>query len=132
MQLGGSYLHWSGVCMCVCVRHFHPYLYSRKFITRTDHNSLKWLHNFKDPKGQIARWLEILAEYTFNVVHQPGLQHSNADAPSCLPCNQCEDEEDSEPEPEVKEVTMVSSTWIQSWTPEEIQSLQANDTAHLQ
>ena len=35
----------------------------------------------------------------------------------------------SEQEPEAKGVTMISSTWIQSWTPKEIQSLQANDAA---
>lgn len=34
----------------------------------------------------------------------------------------------SEQEPKVKGVTMISSTWIQSWTPKEIQSLQANDS----
>ena len=121
------------------VRHFRPYLYGCKFTARTDHNSLKWLCNFRDPEGQVARWLEILAEYTFStfsVVHRPSLQHGNADALSRLPCKQCGLQEDvenstlsSEQEPEVKGVTMISSTWIQSWTPKEIQSLQANDAA---
>ena len=115
---------------------FRPYLYGRKFTARTDHNSLKWLRNFRDPYGQVALWLEILAEYTFSVVHRPGLQHGNADALSRLPCKQCRLQEDvenstsnSEQEPEVNGVTMISSTWIQSWTPKEIQSLQANDAA---
>eukprot|EP00731_Ephydatia_muelleri_P033154 Em0025g110a len=45
--------------------------------------------NFKDPQGQIARWLEILAEYDFTIQHRPGLKHSNADALSRLPCKQC-------------------------------------------
>ena len=30
-------------------RHFRPYLYGRRFTLRTDHNSLRWLHNFKEP-----------------------------------------------------------------------------------
>ena len=118
------------------VRHFRPYHYGRKFTARTDHNSLKWLRNFRDPEGQVARWLEILAEYTFSVVHRPGLQHGNADALSRLPCKQCGLQEDvenstssSEQEPEVNGVTMISSMWIQSWTPKEIRSLQANDAA---
>ena len=42
------------------VRHFRPYLFSRMFIARTDHNSLKWLHNFQDPEGQVARWLDTI------------------------------------------------------------------------
>ena len=27
--------------------YFHPYLYGRKFVVRTDHSSLRWLMNFK-------------------------------------------------------------------------------------
>ena len=38
-------------------RHFHPYLLDRSFILRTDHAALRWLINFRSPKGQIARWL---------------------------------------------------------------------------
>ena len=68
---------------------FRPYLWGRRFIVRTDHNSLQWLRNFKEPQGQVARWLDILAEYDFSVQHRPGLQHSNADALSRLPCKQC-------------------------------------------
>ena len=34
--------------------HFRPYLYRRKFILRTDHHCLQWLHNFKEPEGQVG------------------------------------------------------------------------------
>ncbi|GFS49794.1 retrovirus-related Pol polyprotein from transposon 412 [Trichonephila clavipes] len=37
------------------VEHFHPYLYGRKFLLRTDHASLTWLLNFKNSEGQIPR-----------------------------------------------------------------------------
>ena len=42
--------------------HFATYLYGRRFLTRTDHNALQWLRNFKNPKGQVARWLERLSD----------------------------------------------------------------------
>ena len=42
------------------VRYFRPYLYGRHYTIRTDHGSLRWLLNFKDPEGQVARWIQIL------------------------------------------------------------------------
>ncbi|GFR03492.1 retrovirus-related Pol polyprotein from transposon 17.6 [Trichonephila clavata] len=44
------------------VEHFHPYLYGRRFLLRTDHASLTWLLNFKNPEGQIAWWIQRLQE----------------------------------------------------------------------
>ena len=41
---------WSGVYV-----NFTPTLYGQAFQARTDHNSLRWLHNFCEPKGQVAR-----------------------------------------------------------------------------
>ena len=41
---------------------FRHYLLGRNFLLRTDHGSLRWIFEFKDPKGQIARWLEVLAQ----------------------------------------------------------------------
>ncbi|KRY27736.1 Retrovirus-related Pol polyprotein from transposon [Trichinella spiralis] len=69
--------------------HFRPYLYGRKFTARADHNSLKWLRNFREPEGQVARWLEKLAEFDFEVVHRPGKKHQNADALSRRACREC-------------------------------------------
>ena len=43
--------------------HFKPYLVGRYFWLRTDHGSLTWLRNFKEPEGQLARWLEQLSEF---------------------------------------------------------------------
>ena len=46
--------------------HFESYLLGREFMARTDHNALTWLNNFKQPKGQVSRWLERLAEFHFS------------------------------------------------------------------
>ena len=70
-------------------RHFRPYLLGRHFTLRTDHGSLTWLKNFKEPEGQLARWLERLQEFDFTIIHRRGRKHTNADALSRLPCEQC-------------------------------------------
>ncbi|KAL5496456.1 hypothetical protein EMCRGX_G012740 [Ephydatia muelleri] len=78
---------------------FHrQYLLGREFTLRTDHGSLVWIRNFKEPEGQLARWLERLQEYNFTVVHRQGLRHCNADALSRVPCRQCGRDEDIESE----------------------------------
>jgi transposase InsO family protein len=67
------------------VRQFRHYLLGRKFLIRTDHNSLAWLTRFKNPDGQLARWLEELSQFNMEVSHRPGKQHANADALSRIP-----------------------------------------------
>lgn len=61
------------------INHFRHYLLGQKFLLRTDHGSLRWLFDFKDPRGQVARWLEVLAQYDFDIEHRPGTRHQNAD-----------------------------------------------------
>ncbi|KAK6177716.1 hypothetical protein SNE40_015762 [Patella caerulea] len=74
------------LAMITSIKNFHHYLYGRKFLVRTDHGALRWLFNFKNPEGQIARWFETLAAYDFEIEHRPGRIHSNADALSRRPC----------------------------------------------
>ncbi|KAF8782265.1 Retrovirus-related Pol polyprotein like [Argiope bruennichi] len=69
------------------VENFHSYLYGRKFLLRTDHASLTWLLNFKNTEGQIARWIQKLEEYDFEIKHRKGSLHGNADALSRRPCS---------------------------------------------
>ena len=58
---------------------FRHYLLGQKFLLRTDHGSLRWIFEFKNPRGQVARWLEVLAQYDFEIQHRPGQKHQNAD-----------------------------------------------------
>ena len=60
------------------IDHFRYYLLGRCFTARTDHHALKWLRSFKEPQGQVARWLERLQKYNFVVDHRPGRAHTNA------------------------------------------------------
>ena len=70
------------------LKHFRPYLYGRQFKVCTDHSSLCWLRNFKEPKGQLARWLQVIDEYHFEIIHRAGKLHGNADGLS-RQCRQC-------------------------------------------
>ena len=121
-----------GLALVWAIHHFHPYLYGKMFTVRTDHNSLKWLQNFRDPEGQLARWLEILAEYQFTVEHLPGSKHVNADVLSRIPCTQCGLQEKLEETP-VEAVTMAteilpknnspeSGSWAPAWSSEELRT----------
>ena len=58
--------------------------------------------NFKNPEGQVARWLEVLSTYIFTVEHRPGRLHGNADSLSRKPVSQCEDDIDDNNDPETK------------------------------
>ncbi|KAL7841639.1 hypothetical protein SRHO_G00253300 [Serrasalmus rhombeus] len=68
------------------ISHFKYYLCGLPFTVRTDHAALQWLMSFKEPEGQIARWLEELAPYVFQVEYRAGTRHANADAMSRRPC----------------------------------------------
>ena len=75
------------------VKAFRHFLWGRKFSVRTDHASLRWLKNFKEPEGMLAQWLSILGTYDFVLEHRPGAKHGNADGLSrttggkkCKPC----------------------------------------------
>ena len=61
------------------LKHFRFYVLSQRFLVRTDHSALQCLRNFKEPVGQMARWLERLAEYYFDIVHRAGTNQSSAD-----------------------------------------------------
>lgn len=59
---------------------FRPYLLSAEtFRLITDHQALKYAFQKKDVHGRLARWLDLLAEYNFEVVYRPGRENSAAD-----------------------------------------------------
>lgn len=51
---------------------FRHYLLGRPFGVRIDHSSLTWLLNFKEPQGQLVRWIEELSQYNMVVKHRAG------------------------------------------------------------
>ena len=101
--------------------HFSYFLLGRKFRLRTDHHSLVWLMSFKEPQGQVARWLERLQEYDYEIQDRPGRLHDNADGlsrrprrqhgyfPSCTPTG-------------LSQVTFVTRDFPTSETPSEVRN----------
>lgn len=81
------------LAVVIFVKQFKHYLYGREFLLRTDHASLVWLTNFKEPEGMVARWLAMLGTYQFQVQHRRGSQHGNADALSRRPRKRCQRDE---------------------------------------
>ncbi|CAK1598637.1 unnamed protein product [Parnassius mnemosyne] len=59
---------------------FRLYLYGRHFKIITDHRSLKWLFNCKDPGSELVRWRLKLEEFNYEVEYKKGKINSNADA----------------------------------------------------
>ncbi|GBN06648.1 Retrovirus-related Pol polyprotein from transposon 297 [Araneus ventricosus] len=90
------------------IEHFHHYLYGRKFLLRTDHASLRWLLISRETEGQVARWIQKLQEYDFEIQHRKGTSHGNADAISRRP---------------------LLTTTNDPWSPNDVQKAQLEDPA---
>ena len=73
------------------LQQFRHYLLGTHVTLRTDHHSLKWFKTFKRPAGILARWIETLAEFDYEIEHRPGRLHCNADGVSKPICKQCWD-----------------------------------------
>lgn len=71
------------------VKNFRHFLWGQKLLIRTDHASLVWLKNFKEPEGIVARWISVLDTYNFVIQHRRGCLHGNADALSRIPYSRC-------------------------------------------
>ena len=82
------------------IQYFRQYLLGRKFVVQSDHQALIWLFRLREPSGKIARWIEILAPYDFEIQYRPGNKMAHADALSrCASPKDCECSEVDTSEP---------------------------------
>src|SRR5699024_46198 len=64
-------------CLAVLwsIEKLRPYIEGTHFKVVTDHWSLCWLSNLKDPYGRLGRWMLKLQQYDFTLVHRKGKEH---------------------------------------------------------
>jgi hypothetical protein len=76
------------------VMHFRQYLHMKHFILRTDHKPLEWLATVSNAHGRKGKWVSMLQDFSFKIVHRPGLRHTNVDALSRYPVGSATDDDD--------------------------------------
>ena len=93
------------LAVVMAIELFRYYLTGRHFTVVTDHASLIWLQNFREPEGMVARWIVRLQPFDFAIVHWPGKHHSHADGLSRRTSRPCKRETCPECKPLRKEET---------------------------
>ena len=111
----------------VFVQQFSHYLMGKKFRIRSDHSSLQWLLNFRNPSGMLARWLEILGNYQFDILYRPGSQHTAADAMSRRPDESSDVGCQTDPTPQAESGDRCRRVSAEDWSLSFIQAEQAED-----
>jgi hypothetical protein len=72
--------------------HFKQYLHWNHFILRTYHKPLEWLATMSNGHGKRGRWINMLQDFSFKILHRPRLKHINVDALSRNPMGQAMDD----------------------------------------
>ncbi|GBO45355.1 Retrovirus-related Pol polyprotein from transposon 297, partial [Araneus ventricosus] len=87
--------------------------------------------NLREPEGQIARWIQRLQEYDFEIQHRKGTSHGNADALSLRPCKEsCKHCTNAEKKFGMEtDISVKVLTTEEPWSSSEVQKAQLEDPA---
>ncbi|GBM79924.1 Transposon Ty3-I Gag-Pol polyprotein [Araneus ventricosus] len=85
----------------------------------------------REPEGQIARWIQRLQEYDFEIQHRKGTSHGNADALSRRPCKEsCKHCTNAEKKFGMEtDISVKVLTTEDAWSSSEVQKAQIEDPA---
>ena len=65
--------------MVYSLNKFRHYLLSNKVVFHVDHQALIYLIKKPQLTGRLARWMLLLQEFDFSIIHTPGKVHAVAD-----------------------------------------------------
>ena len=68
------------MAVILALRKYEHILRAKKFLIRTDSNSITYLQGLKEAQGIWAQWLIYLALFDFASIHRPGKSNTAADA----------------------------------------------------
>ncbi|GBN96200.1 Transposon Ty3-G Gag-Pol polyprotein [Araneus ventricosus] len=85
----------------------------------------------REPEGQIARWIQTLQEYDFEIQHGKGTSHGNADVLSRRPCKEsCKHCTNAEKKFGMEtDISVKVLTTEDTWSSSEVQKAQLEDLA---
>lgn len=63
-----------------CCSYWRHYLHGRRFTLLSDHDSLKYHKSMPQLTGRLARWIEKMAEFDYDIQHIAGVKNVVADA----------------------------------------------------
>lgn len=58
------------LAVLLSVEKFRPYIDGVRFHVISDHASLKWMFDLKNPLGRLARWVMWMQQFDFYVKHR--------------------------------------------------------------
>ena len=110
------------------VKHSRHYLHGQTFHIRTDHAPLRSVLKVKEPETQLARWIEFLSTFEYEIEYREGQRHTNADAmsrrPSSEGCRWCKEWKKAEQLISVVVQTEISISKTEEFAEEEADSTQ--------
>ncbi|EIE92201.1 hypothetical protein RO3G_16912 [Rhizopus delemar RA 99-880] len=54
---------------------FHKFIWGTRFTLYTDHKALCYIHSQKNANSMLIKWLDVILDYNFSVVHVRGLDN---------------------------------------------------------